>query len=160
MAAVPSELPDLVFYDAIVPVKMELELVLARLQQKWVKETEFTVATITRAPHWSETCFSSSRTASGTTSREASSCARPNSSGRRVSLASRAVSTESTFPKSRFRPLASVCGAGVAAAAASRAEDGDRTVQTAAVPVGSACQVLAALLPSSLGAIRLNGRDG
>lgn len=31
---VPSEESDLIFYDALVPVKMEMELVLARLENE------------------------------------------------------------------------------------------------------------------------------
>ena len=41
IAPVPSDMPDLVFYDAIVPVKMELELILQRLQNKWFCGSSF-----------------------------------------------------------------------------------------------------------------------
>jgi hypothetical protein len=34
VVAVPTEDPELLFYDAMIPVKMELELVLARLENK------------------------------------------------------------------------------------------------------------------------------
>ena len=33
---VPTELPDLIFYDAKIPVKMELELIVKRLEKKYV----------------------------------------------------------------------------------------------------------------------------
>lgn len=34
VVAVPTEDPELLFYDAMVPVKMELELILARLENE------------------------------------------------------------------------------------------------------------------------------
>lgn len=49
ITAVPSHLPDLVFYDAIVPVKMELDLIMKRLQNKYLVCISCYIASITHS---------------------------------------------------------------------------------------------------------------